>query len=137
MTVPFLDTNILLRHITGDDAILSPRASACIAGIERGELTVRTTDIVIFETVFTLQSFYKMPRPVIRDTIVAILDFDGLELPGKTHFRSVFDLYVEHAPLSFADCYYVVLMRRLGLNQILSFDQGFDRLPDIERQEPG
>ena len=54
-TRPFLDANIILRHILGDHPDHSPRATAYFGQIARGELTVRTTDTVVFEAVYALQ----------------------------------------------------------------------------------
>ncbi len=132
----FLDTNPILRHVLDDHADHSPRAHALFARIERGEETARTADTVVFETVFTLQRFYRVPRPAIRDAVLLILALPGVLLPGKSRFRRVFDLYVAHPGISFADCYHAVLAARLHLSEVLSFDHDFDRLPDITRREP-
>ncbi len=51
---PFLDTNVLLRHLTNDHADHSARATAFLTAVEVGQIRVRTADSVIFETVFTL-----------------------------------------------------------------------------------
>ncbi|WP_407079795.1 type II toxin-antitoxin system VapC family toxin [Candidatus Hakubella thermalkaliphila] len=47
----------------------------------------------------------------------------------------MFDLYVE-LNLSFADAYHAGLMQQNKLNQIVNFDKGFDRVPELERVEP-
>ena len=135
MALPFLDTNILLRHLTQDHPAHSRRATAYLARIERGELQVRTADTVIFETVFTLQRFYRQPREAIRDALLPLLELPGIVLPGKRRFRRVFDLYIERN-LSFADAYHAVLMEHLKLTEIATFDRGFDRAPGIRRIEP-
>jgi len=46
----FLD-NLLLQYFTKDDRVL-------------------TSPLVIFETIFTLQSYYKLPRKEIRDLLI-------------------------------------------------------------------
>jgi predicted nucleic acid-binding protein len=56
-------------------------------------------------------------------------------LPGKRRYRAVFALYVNDR-LPFADAYHVVLMRRLNLTDIVTFDQEFDTVPGIGRLEP-
>ncbi len=133
---PLLDTNPILRHILDDHSDHSPRAHAFFARIEGGEERVRTTDTVIFEVAFTLERFYKVPRAEIRDTLLDLLLLPGIELPGKRFYRQVFDLWVEHRRLSFADCYHAVLVDRLKLPAIVTFDGDFDTLPNIERREP-
>ena len=135
MPDPFLDTNILLRHLMGDDPMQSPRARAVLARVERGELEVHTADTVVFETVYTLQRTYRLGKAAIRDQLLPILDMPGVILPGKRYFHRVFEIFVE-ANISFADAYHVVLMERLGLNEIISFDREFDRVAGITRIEP-
>jgi predicted nucleic acid-binding protein len=134
MAQPFLDTNILLRHLRQDDQALSPKATAIIVRIERGELPVRTSDAVIFETVFTLQRTYCQPKDAIADALLAIIELPGILLPNKRSYRRVFDLY-RTTRLGFADCYHVALMERLRLSEILSFDTDFDSVPTIQRRE--
>ena len=135
-TPSFLDTNPILRHVLDDHPDHSPRAHALFIRIERGQEIVRTSDTVVFEAVFTLQRFYRVSRDAIREAILLILALPGVLLPGKTHFRRIFDLYVGHPGISFADCYHAVLAKRLGISEVLSFDRDFDRLPEITRREP-
>ena len=131
----FLDTNVLLRHLLDDHPEQSPRATSLIAAIERGERHVVTSEIVVFETVFTLARTYKQAPDRIREAMLAILGLPGIQLAGKRALRRAFDLYVElHLP--FADAYHAAIMERLGIDQILSFDRDFDRVPGIERLDP-
>ena len=46
-----------------------------------------------------------------------------------------FDLYVR-LRLPFADAYYAALMQRRGIQEIISFDKDFDRIPGVTRREP-
>lgn len=100
---------------------------------------MRTSDPVIFEAAFTLQSFYKASREQIRDALLPLIDLPGIELPNKRVFRRVFALFVETS-LSFADCYSAALMEQDGETVIYSFDRGYDRLQDksaVRQAEPG
>jgi predicted nucleic acid-binding protein len=135
-SVPLLDTNVLIRHIANDDVMLSPRATAYLKRIERGEIEARIADTVVFETVFTLQSFYRHSREDIRDELLPLLELPALRYPGKRRAREVFDLYVIRPSLSFADCLHAVLVMRQGLAGIVSFDRGLDRVPGLVRVEP-
>lgn len=135
MPRPFLDTNVLLRHLTQDHPEQSPRATSFLARIENGEVEVVLADTVLFETVFTLQRQFRVPRERVRDLVLPLVELPGIVLPGKRRLRRVFDLFVERN-ISFADAYHVVLMHDLGLTQIMSFDRHYDRVPGIERIEP-
>ena len=135
MALPLLDTNILLRHLCADHPVHSPRATAYLARVEQGELKVRTTDIVIFEAVYTLQRVYHQPKAAIREALLPLIELPGIVLPGKRRYRRIFDLYVG-LNLPFADAYHAVLVERLRLAEIVSFDRDFDRIPGVRRLEP-
>ncbi len=136
MTVtPFLDTNIILRHLLGDHQEQSPRATAFLRKVELGEVRVRTADTVVFEAVFTLQRSYGLPRVGIRDALLPLIELPGIVLPGKRRLRRAFDLYVE-LNLPFGDAYHAAMMESLNLSEMVTFDADFDRIPGITRKEP-
>jgi predicted nucleic acid-binding protein len=134
-TLPFIETNIFLRHPREDHADFSPRATALLGRIEQGALKVRTADTVIFETVFTLERTYKQSKEAIRDAFLPLIELPGIELPGKKRFRKVFTYYIEKN-ISFADAYHAVLIESLRLRQIISFDRDFNRIATVQRVEP-
>lgn len=138
MTPPdaLLDTNIVLRHVLHDHPDHSPRATALIGAIERGERAVRLADTVVFEAAFTLEKTYGVPRAAVRDALQPLLDLPGMVLPGKRVYAPVFDLWTREPGLSFADCYHLCLASQLGLPAILSFDRKLNRLPGVARVEP-
>jgi predicted nucleic acid-binding protein len=135
MSEPFLDTNIFLRHLLGDDPAQSPRATAYFQAIDQGLSRARISDIVIFEVVFTLERGYRRSKTEIQSAVLPLLDLPGIVLPGKRKFREVFRLYVEKN-ISFADAYHAVMMRKLELSEIVSFDRDFDRVSSVKRIEP-
>ena len=52
----FVDTNVLVRHLTGDTA-MAERATAFLAA--QPELYL--ADLIVAETIYVLESFYKVP----------------------------------------------------------------------------
>ncbi len=135
MELPFLDTNILLRHLLQDLPDQSPRCTAYLQRIEQGEIQVCTADTVIFETVFTLQRTYKVPKADIASALLPLIELPGIVLPNKRRYRTAFDLYLT-LNLPFADAYHAAVMRSLKLTEIVTFDREFNRVPEISRQEP-
>jgi uncharacterized protein len=134
--IPFLDTNVILRHVLSDNPDQSPKATDFFRQIATGNRSVQISALAVFESVFTLEKLYRMPRQSIRDALWPLLSLSGITLANKQDFGAVFDLYVDRHSLSFADCYHVELVKRLDPPQIVSFDRGFDRIPDITRIEP-
>ena len=133
----FLDTNILLRYLTGDDEHKASASFGLLVRVERGEEIVVTSDLVIAETVFTLQSprGYGVARQLIRERLEPIIALRGLRLPRKSLYARAFDLYCG-SRISFADAYNVAYMEHNGLHEIYSYDTDFDRVEGISRVEP-
>lgn len=134
MAIALLDTNVFLRHLQQDHPVYSPQATALLERIERGELEVRITDLIVFETVFSLQRSYKQPKADITKALLPLLELPGIVLPGKRIYREVFSLYVS-SPLGFADCYHAALMQQLGISDVFSFDTDFDHIPGFIRRQ--
>jgi len=132
MSEILLDSNILLRHLLQDDPQQSPKATSFLYRVENRELQVRISELVIFETVFTLQRGYKQPKSKIREILIPLIFLPGILLSGKRMWKRTFDLYVD-LNLPFADAYHVVLMEKLKLTEIATFDTHFDRVSGIKR----
>jgi len=103
--------------------------------VERGEEKVITSSLVIFETIFTLQRFYKVPRPRIKELILPIISLRGLQLPGKNVYYQAFDLYIAKN-ISFADAYNAAYMLSEKVSNVYSWDTDFDKIEGIVRLEP-
>jgi len=91
--------------------------------------------MVVFETVFTLERSYKVPKTEIRDAILALLSMPGLILPGKRRYVRIFEFYVDYN-LPFGDAYIAAEMERFGATELYSFDRQFNRVSGITRLEP-
>lgn len=131
----FLDTNVLLRYLTASDPDKAERARRLLARVERGEEKVVTSVMVVFETVFTLQRTYKVPKARIREMVGDLLSLPALQLTGKSLCMQVLDLYAAHN-VSFADAYNAIYMRSRGLDEIYSWDTDFNDIAGMTRVEP-
>ena len=94
--LPLVDSNIFLRHIRQDHPDHSLRSSAYIARIEAGELTVTTNELVLFETIYMLQSFYHMSKPDIAAVLLPIISLPNLKILGKGRLHRALEWYVRY-----------------------------------------
>jgi uncharacterized protein len=134
MTPRFLDTNILLRLFTRDDEAKARLALALLQRVERGEEKVILDIMIVFETVFTLERRYKVPRERIRELVWNIVSMAGVQMAAKALCKRTLDVYVEQR-LSFADAYTAVRTQDRGLSEVYSWDTDFDDIPGITRVE--
>ncbi len=132
----FLDTNILLRYFTRDDEEKAEKALALLRRVESGEERVETSVPVVFETVFTLQRYYRVPKTHIRELLRPIVRMRGLRLPYKNCCLDALELFVE-SNVSFADAFSAAYMKSRGVTEVYSWDTDFDRFEGITRVEPG
>lgn len=132
---PFLDTNILLRHLLGDHPNHSPRATAYILRIERGDIRVRTAITVVFESVYVLERTLRRPKATIREGVFGVIELPGIILAAKRELGVAFAYYVE-LNIPFADAYHSVLAMERTSGEIVSFDRDFDRVAGLRRLEP-
>jgi len=127
----FVDTNILVRHLTGDPPAQAARATRAL---EAGD-ELLLADLILAELAYVLESFYELPRPRVAETLRAVLGFPPVRLVDSALLQRAVEVYEVHR-LDFADAYLVASAERSGVEQILSFDRAIDRVGTVRRIEP-
>ena len=127
----FLDTNILVRHFTGDPPDLAARATRFLA--EADELLV--PDLSVAEVVYVLESFYEVGRIEVAEMVRSIVAFPAVEVIDVELLLRAAEVY-ELERLDFAEAYLVASAERAGVNEVVSFDRSIDRVNTIVRMEP-
>jgi predicted nucleic acid-binding protein len=127
---PLVDTNFLIRHLTGEPAELGERATRFLAGAQ--ELLI--AGVVVADCVYVLESFYEVERPRVAQLMRSALDLRSVRVAGADLLRRALELY-ELTDLHFVDAYLAATAEVYG-QAIASFDRGFDRVPTIRRIEP-
>ncbi len=104
MTTPFLDTNIILRHLLNDDPVKSPACFHLIQAIEQGKASALSSHLSIAEVVFvpSNKKTYNLSREEIRDRLLPLINLPGLKIDKKRLFNRVFDLYAS-LPIDYID----------------------------------
>jgi predicted nucleic acid-binding protein len=127
----FVDTNVLVRHLTGDPPKMAARATAFL----EAESELLVPDLVIAETVYVLESFHKAPRRQIADAMRSLLAFASVVTVDSTLLLRAIEVY-DTDRIDFAEAYLVACAESTGVNRIASFDKSLDRVGTIERLEP-
>jgi predicted nucleic acid-binding protein len=127
----FVDTNILVRHLTGDPPAQARRATRYLQVAD--ELLL--PDLIAAEVVYVLESYYEVPRVQVADTLRAILAFPAVRVVDADLLRRTTEVYEIHR-LDFADAYLVASAERTGVGVIASFDRSIDRVATVRREEP-
>jgi predicted nucleic acid-binding protein len=127
----FVDTNILIRHLTGDPPAQAPRATRFLA--EADELLL--LDLILAEVAYVLESFYEAPRPQVAASLRAVLAFPPITVVDADLAQRAVEVYDVHR-LDFAEAYLVACAERSGMGVVASFDRSIDRVGTVERVEP-
>jgi predicted nucleic acid-binding protein len=127
----FVDTNVLIRHLTGDPPGQAAKATRLLS--QAGRLLL--PDLIVAEVVYVLESFYEVPRPRVAELVRAIIAFPAIEVADEPVLLRALEVYEVHR-LDFADAYLVAEAEISGVNAVASFDKGIERVPTVRRVEP-
>lgn len=127
----FADTNLFLRFLTNDVPEQADQVEALLRRAGKGQLKLVTTSLVVAEIVWTLESFYQIPKNEIQDKVLAILNTPGLELDGADLLLQAAVMYAEKN-VDFIDAFNAVRMMKQDVEKVYTFDQKhFNRFEGI------
>ncbi len=127
----FVDTNVLVRHLTGDPPAQAARATRYLQ--QADELLL--PDLIFAEVAYVLESFYEAPRAQVAETLRAVLAFPAIRTVDTELLQRAVEVYDVHR-LDFADAYLVASAERTGVGVVVSFDRAIDRVGTVQREEP-
>lgn len=127
----FVDTNILVRHLTGDPPAMAKRATAFLSS--QPELYL--ADLIVAETVYVLESFYKAPRDQVATAMRSLIAMRSIITVDPALLLRAIEVY-EVDRLDFAEAYLVACAETAGIGTIASFDKAIDRVTTVNRMEP-
>jgi predicted nucleic acid-binding protein len=127
----FVDTNILVRHLTGNPADMAARATAYLADAD----DLYLTDLIVAETVYVLESFYEAPRDQVADAMRSLVSMRSVVTVDPALLLRAIEVY-ETDRLDFAEAYLVACAESTGVGRVASFDRSIDRVDTVDRIEP-
>lgn len=132
----WLDANVILCYLTGDDP---DNAQACLALLQRvrqGDEELATSATIIAEVTYILSSQYALTHAQIVARLQPLLALRGLKLDRKRIVQRALELYAASPQLDFEDALSLEHMARLGIQEIVSYDRNFERVTGTTRREP-
>lgn len=127
----FIDTNVLIRHLTGDPSEQAARATRLLSDADQ----LLLPDLVVAEVVDVLESVYEVPRLRVAELVRAIVAFSAIEVADEPVLLRALEVYEVHR-LDFAGAYLVAEAETSGVNAVVSFDKSIERVPTVRRIEP-
>ena len=127
----FIDTNVLIRHLTADPPELAARATAFLAGAD--ELLL--PDLIVAEVVYVLESFYELPPEDVAPLVCSVIAFEPIRTLDPALLLRALEVH-ETTRIDFAEAYLVANAETSGVLSIASFDRSIDRVGTVHRLEP-
>ncbi|MBW1999722.1 MAG: PIN domain-containing protein, partial [Deltaproteobacteria bacterium] len=123
----FLDTNIFIRYLTND---VPEKADKCERifkkAVDRKD-SFFTTQMVIAEIVWVLESYYELPNEEVRDRVEKILNTPNLFCPNRDLILAALNLYVDKN-MDFIDAHNALILKQEGIREVYSYDTDYDRI---------
>lgn len=125
-----LDTNVLVRHLTGEPPGQARRATAFLGAAE----SLSTPDLIVAELVYVLESVYARPRAEVAALVRAVVAYPSIVCDDRELLIRALEVYELHR-IDFAEAY-LAARAEAGDLSVVSFDRGLDRVPGVRRIEP-
>jgi predicted nucleic acid-binding protein len=137
MSSPFIDTDVLIRLLTGDDPHKQAQAAALFQQVEAGQLVLEAPDTVIADAVYVLASkaLYAKARAEIQELLTPLVRLPGFRVRNKRVILRALEVYGT-TNRGFGDAMIIAAMEQRGTADFYSYYQGFEGCPGITRCEP-
>ena len=122
-----VDTNVLVRLITRDDA---RQAALADAFVENGAWI---SILALTEATWVLQKLYDRTAKDLAAAIGALLDHQNLTLQDPDVVAAALDLFRRRPSLGFSDCLMLELARKAGHLPLATFDRDLGKVEGAQR----
>jgi predicted nucleic acid-binding protein len=138
MSHPYIDTDVIIRLLTGDDQEKQRQARVLFEQVEHGRLIVSAPDTVIADTVHVLHSkrLYNRPKAEVAELLIPLVRLPGFRIKNRQAVLAALRLYGTSAKLDFTDALIVALMQQTGPPVVCSWDKDYDDVVGVTRLEP-
>lgn len=117
----FVDTNVFLRFFVKDVETQYERARSLFEKAESGKIKLETSELVIAEIVWVLESFYEFARKEITDVLATLLASRNLKIASHARINAAVDLY-SSGNMDFIDAYNMAFIKSKEYAKVATFD---------------
>lgn len=128
-----VDTNVLLRFLSGEPAAQAAAAKKLFVRAANGEVVLEVEPMIAAETFYTLHSFYGVERKIAAEKLSHLLQQHGVKLRDASAVLTACER-LQTTNVGFADAFLAAVAAGEKL-PVASFDRDFDKL-GAKRYEP-
>lgn len=115
-----IDANVLVRRITNDHPILSPKALKLITIAKPGSLLLDR--LIIEEVAYVLSSNYDFSKDQVSAVLRSLVSEEVFTIPDRDMVELTIRLFETEKPLSFEDCWLLALKKSGKVTNVVTFD---------------
>jgi predicted nucleic acid-binding protein len=137
VSIAFIDTDVIVRFVTGDDQVKMQAATKLFAAVEAGQqsLICPVTTIADALHVLTSKRLYGYDRHIVATALLALIDLPHFRVTDRLVVRRALEVYAQ-SRLDFGDTMLIAAMEDADISTLYSYDHHFDRYSWLNRQEP-
>ena len=132
--ISLIDTNVIVRFLVADKSSKYNHLHTFFKALEKEEMHVELKLIVLFQVVFVLKSYYKVPKEQISQGLLKLLGYKGIKTKEKKIVLRSLELFRDKN-IEIVDCYLIACLEGDSQNLVYSYDRDFDKF-NIHRIEP-
>lgn len=131
----FIDANIFIRALHKENEKMFSECISLLKLIKKNHIEAYTATVVLTEIVWTLHSFYKIPKARIIQAVKGILNINGLRIVDNYDQIKAIQIFEKYS-IKYIDALIAsnneISKKKMA---IVSYDKDFDKLA-ILRKEP-
>lgn len=135
MKALLLDTNVLIRFVTGEPADQAGEVAGLFTTAEAGKVRLKVLPMVLAEAVFVLTGFYEHPRSKVAEVLAHLISCPGFHSAEQEVMLRALKLFGA-GKIDFVDCYLAATSILNGCS-VISYDKDFDKIHGTTRKKPG
>jgi predicted nucleic acid-binding protein len=129
-----VDTNILLRFLSGEPVRQAQAAKKLFSEAAAGDVVLDVSPVIVAETMYTLLSFYGVERREAVEKLLMLLRQPGLRIRDAAQVFSALER-LRATNAGFADAFLAAGGAEENV-AVASFDRDLDKFQDVRRFEP-
>ena len=122
-----VDTNVLVRLVTRDDAKQAAKAEAFVAA------GAWVSHLVLVEAMWVLSAVYDRGPEDIATAVEMLVNHQHLTLQDSETVLAAVGIFRRRPALGFSDCLALEVSKKAGHIPLGTFDRDFSRLADVEK----
>lgn len=129
----FLETSVVIRFLTRDDAKKYKDTSRLIEKIQEGKITPYTSNIVITEIIFVLTRLYQFSKDRVLAALTDFLALRNMVLIEKTDTKKAMH-YFKKFSIKYTDCLIATQVPEEAV--LITYDSDLQKISSLNAKTP-